>query len=248
MRVMSVKDTDAIREAAQRAQALSMAVREVEAAFHDPDSDQERTTLLRVVSRDGSTVVYSEVPVGETHALRSRTEDQPRALYDLAQETGVPESALLTFAHTLGALIGAGREISEDAVRRAALLSVASMVWEDELGPLLTSAEAARLIGGVTRQRVSELLGAHRLIGLRDQNGRLHFPAFQFQDGKPLPALVDAFWRVAEHVGDWTAASWCVSSDQDALDGESPAQWVKSGRDPERLARVTRQDAARFAA
>ena len=139
-------------------------------------------------------------------------------------------------------------QISDDAVRRAALLSVASMVWEDELGPLLTSAQVSELIGGVSRQRVSELLGQHRLIGLRDRSGRLHFPAFQFSDGQPVPALVDAFWAIAEHASDWTAAGWCVSADPDALEGESPAQWAKAGRDAERLARVARQDAARLAA
>ena len=106
---------------------------------------------------------------------------------------------------------------------------------------------SSELIGGVSRQRVSELLGQHRLIGLRDRSGRLHFPAFQFSDGQPVPALVDAFWAIAAQVSDWTAACWCVSADPGALEGESPVQWAKAGRDVERLARVARQDAARLA-
>jgi hypothetical protein len=120
-------------------------------------------------------------------------------------------------------------------------------VWEDELGPLLTSADVRTLLGDVSRQRVDELLRAHRLIGLRDRAGRRRFPAFQFVDGRPLQPLVDAFRVIArEAADDWTAASWCVAPDE-ALDGRSPAQWTREGRDPARLARVAEQDAARLA-
>lgn len=81
---------------------------------------------------------------------------------------------------------------------------------------------------------------------MRDSAGRRRFPAFQFQDGRPLEPLVAAFWTVAEGAeGDWTAASWCVSPDE-ALGGRSPARWARDGGDRDRLTRVARQDAARL--
>jgi hypothetical protein len=133
------------------------------------------------------------------------------------------------------------------AARRAALLAAAEQAWENELGPLLSSAQVRELLGDVSRQRVDELLRAHRLIGLRDSAGRRQFPAFQFNDGRPLEPLVSACWTVADAaVSDWTAASWCVAADE-ALAGRSPVQWARDGGDPELLARIARQDAVRLA-
>jgi hypothetical protein len=103
-------------------------------------------------------------------------------------------------------------------------------------------------LGGISRQRVSELARKHRLITLRDRDGRLRFPAFQFVDGRPLDALASAFWTVAAKVeSEWTAAAWCVAPDE-ALEGHSPAGWARAGRDPERLQTVAHHDAARLAA
>ena len=127
------------------------------------------------------------------------------------------------------------------------MLAAAGEVWENELGPLLSSAQVRTLLGDVSRQRVDELLRARRLIGLRDQGGRRRFPAVQFADGRPQEQLVDAFWTLADGAASpWTAASWLVAED-DALDGRSPAEWVRERRDPERLALVARRDAARLA-
>jgi hypothetical protein len=127
------------------------------------------------------------------------------------------------------------------------VLAVAEEVWEGELGPLLSSAQVRELLGGVSRQRVDELLRSHRLIGVSDSGGRRRFPAFQFAGGRPLAPLIDAFWMLADGaVEGWTAASWSVAAD-DALDGITPAQWAREGRDPERLRRVAAQDAARLA-
>jgi hypothetical protein len=123
----------------------------------------------------------------------------------------------------------------------------ARQAWESALGPLLSSAQVRELLGDVSRQRVDELLRARRLIGLRDRAGRRRFPGFQFSDGRPLEPLIAAFWTVADGaVDEWTAASWCATPD-DALDGDSPAAWALAGQDPERLAHVARQDAARLA-
>jgi hypothetical protein len=167
-------------------------------------------------------------------------------VHDLATEAGVPEDAVVEFARAVGALLQ-GRPLSARAARRAATLAASSQIWEAELGPLLSSAQVGELLGGVSRQRVNELLRAKRLIGLHDRAGRLRFPAFKFRDGRPLEPLVRSFWTLRDaSLGEWSAASWCVSPD-DALDGRSPVQWAHEDMDAERLAQVARQDAARLA-
>jgi len=164
---------------------------------------------------------------------------------ELARRSNVSEDALIAFARAVGELLGK-RSLSVEAARRAGLLAASAQVWENELGPLLSSAQVRELLGDVSRQRVDELLRTRRLIGLRDGSGRRLFPVFQFQDGRPHHALIDAYWTVAATASEWSAASWCVSDDE-ALEGLSPARWVREGRDPERLAAVARQDAARLA-
>jgi hypothetical protein len=183
----------------------------------------------------------------EALAISQAEGSRGTTLRDLATESGIPEEALVEFAHTAGSLLQ-GRPLSAQAVRRAATLVVAGQVWQSELGPLLSSAQVSDLLGGVSRQRVNELLRAKRLIGLHDRSGRLRFPAFKFRDGRPLGPIVNAYWTLLDEgsLDEWSAASWCVSRD-DALRGRSPAQWAHEGLDSSRLAEVARQDAGRLA-
>jgi hypothetical protein len=187
---------------------------------------------------------------GDVERARAALESSGAAnpfLAGIAARTCVSEAALLAFAQAAGELLGE-TPLSVEAARRAGLIAAAGHAWENELGPLLSSGQVRELLGDVSRQRVGELLRNRRLIGLRDQDGRRRFPAFQFHDGRPVEALVGAYWTLARdgHVDDWTAASWLVSSDE-ALDGASPVRWAREGRDPEQLARVARRDAARLA-
>lgn len=135
--------------------------------------------------------------------------------------------------------------LGEAEARRAAMIAAAEPTWENVLGPLLKSAQVRELLGGISRQRVDELVRSKRLIGLRRGSGRRRYPVFQFDGGRPVEAIVQAFRTVSEGLDDWSAASWCVHPDP-ALDGMSPVQWAKAGKDPERLAGVARHDADRF--
>jgi hypothetical protein len=161
----------------------------------------------------------------------------------LAEQFNVSEAAVRAFAQTAGELLD-GEELSPADARRAAMLAAAGVVWERALGPLLSAGQVRELLG-VSRQRVDELLRGKRLIGLRERSGRRRYPLFQFDDGRPVEALAKAFYTVTSGLDEWSAASWCTQSDP-ALDGLSPAQWAKSGKDPERLAQIARQDARRF--
>jgi hypothetical protein len=125
-------------------------------------------------------------------------------------------------------------------------MAVSEDVWEKELGALLSSAQVRELLGGVTRQRVDEMLRSKRLIGLLDSSGRRRYPAFQFRDGRPLTAVVDAFWVMTGAVGEWSAAAWCTSPDP-ALDHRTPARFAAADGDRARLMLLAQRDAARLA-
>jgi hypothetical protein len=168
------------------------------------------------------------------------------AVRDAAERYNISDEALIAFLENAGELLN-GQELSVADARRAGMLAAAGAAWENELGPLLTSAQVRELLGHVSRQRVDELLRSRRLIGMSDRSGRRRFPLFQFRDGRPAETLVAAYWTVADGGADeWTAASWCVAPDP-ALEGSSPVQWSQADRDAELLLRVARQDAARFA-
>jgi hypothetical protein len=172
--------------------------------------------------------------------------DEIRRMLDLVNRFEISEEAVLAFLQTIQDLLG-GKPLAVQDARRAGMIAAAGTAWENELGPLLTSTDVRELLGQVSRQRVDELLRSHRLIGLQDSSRRRQFPLFQFTDARPLESLVMAYWTVAEAAAsDWTAASWCIAPDE-ALDGLSPVEWAKAGRDKGHLLAVARQDAARLA-
>jgi hypothetical protein len=210
---------------------------------------KERDDAAKVLDEARASLGEVEAKLSEARHLLVSTASGTGKTYafaELAAQLNIPAAAVETFAETVTELLGE-REPDLAMVRRAALIAASGQVWENELGPLLSSAQVRELWGDISRQRVSELLKDRRLIGLQDSSGRLRFPGFQFKDGRPLEPLVHAYWTVADAaLSDWTAASWCVAPD-DALDGESPAGWALAGGDADRLAAVARQDAARLA-
>ena len=172
--------------------------------------------------------------------------EETRRMRDVIANFEVSEDAVIAFLQTISELLGDKPLAVKDA-RRAGMIAAAGTTWRNELGPMLTSADVRTLLGDVSRQRVDELLRARRLIGPQDSGGRRQFPLFQFEGGQPMDALVSAFWTVAEGaLSEWTAASWCVAPDE-ALEGMSPVEWARVGKNPEHLLAVARHDSARLA-
>jgi hypothetical protein len=157
------------------------------------------------------------------------------------------EEASAVFAETLSEVLG-NRPLAVKDARRAALTAAAGAVWEDAVGPLLSS-EQVRELANVSRQRVAQLASDGQLIVLEEQSGTRRYPAWQFGPrGRPLAPLVAAHRTLVEegHMSGWSAASWCTHPHGE-LDGRSPRDWATAGEDPERLALVARRDAARSA-
>ncbi len=188
----------------------------------------------------------SDVEGARASVLEVPSDDHVPSVTEILDRYHVPEAALMAFVQTVSEILGE-RPISVESARRAAVLAVAGQAWENDLGPLLASSQVRELLGNVSRQRVDELLRAHRLIGLLDSSGRRRFPLFQFGERGPLESLIAAFWIVASGaVSEWSAASWCTAPD-DALGGLTPVLWAREDRDAGRLMSVARQDAARLA-
>lgn len=203
-----------------------MDVKEAEALATEA-AEKVRSAVLKAAQEAAAKVETEQMPEAISVAVAAFADQLRTLLKD------PPAELTLSAAATAG--------------RRAALVAASEYVWPEHLGPLFPTTMVRDLLGGVTRQRVNELWSAHRLIGLADHSGRRQFPAFQFRAGRTLELLIAAFWIVHDAgVGEWTAASWCVSPDP-ALDNDSPAVWIREGRSAERLLRVAHQDAARLA-
>lgn len=132
--------------------------------------------------------------------------------------------------------------------RRGALLATAMLQWEEHVGPLLDWRKVASLMGTVsTRQGVSDLAKRGRLLALRTRGGQVLYPMFQFRGAKPfpeLPVLLDLFGEAG--LDGWTVASWFVTS-QALLDDQSPARWLKAGKDPALVIEAAERVAGRLA-
>jgi hypothetical protein len=142
--------------------------------------------------------------------------------------------AAKTFEQTLGELgiTGKEQEVDPSALgRRAALLATSDLVWHKHVGPLYSSKQVREVMGRGTRQSVSELAKRGRLLALPEEDGRLAFPAFQFdRTGKRLPAL-ERILEILEGAVEtpYTVASWFVTPEP-RLNGKTPAAWLRAGR------------------
>jgi hypothetical protein len=214
-----------------------------------PKTQRGATRTIDLLLADTGATLELE-SVAAVHEALERLDEARDALVHADQELRIRalhEDASVAFAETLSEVLGT-RPLSVEDARRAALAAAASTVWEDAVGPLLTSEQAQALLN-ISRQRLSQLVGQRRLILLEEQSGARRYPAWQFGPrGRPLATLIAAHRTLVEdgHMSGWSAASWCVHEHPE-LDRRSPRDWAAGGEDPNRLALVARRDADRAA-
>jgi len=111
-----------------------------------------------MVVKDGSDVVKA---LGRAEsALREATVDLERTrasvldlvtqkpgitVAELASQFHLSEDAVVAFVQTVGELLGEERSLTVAAAQRGALLAAAGQAWENELGPLLGTADVRQL-------------------------------------------------------------------------------------------------------
>lgn len=122
---------------------------------------------------------------------------------------------------------------------RGAVASAAEQVSADAIGPFLDTAGVMAMLGGVTKQAVSERVRGRRLLALRmGPDGRSYrFPLWQF-DGATLavlPGVLEAVGYRPEVVwhGGLVAAWLCADDEQ--LGGLRPRDLLAAGQDEEVL-------------
>lgn len=124
----------------------------------------------------------------------------------------------------------------EAAGRRAAMVTSAGQAWSDDAGPFTDTAGARVVLGGVSKQAVSQRLRDGRLLGLQlasdgTARDRIVYPLWQFRSGvlRSLPAvLAAAGFDPDRPVSGWTIAAWLTTADRE-LDGCTPVELLEAG-------------------
>jgi len=101
---------------------------------------------------------------------------------------------------------------------------IANRAFSDQVGPALTQADVARLLGR-SEQAVSKdgrLLRAHRF------DGRPVYPVFQFNGRRQRPGLATVVRALARSVQPTTAASW-LTAPNPQLAGRRPVDALDDG-------------------
>jgi hypothetical protein len=128
--------------------------------------------------------------------------------------------------------------------RRAALLAASEALWSKVLAPLFDVEQAQSVLKVGSRQAVSDLAKRERILAVDGSGGRKLYPGFQFgPNGRPYPEVAQVIRIFAGVVETpYTIASWFVSP-QDLLNEETPAAWMRAGREPELLLEAARRSA-----
>lgn len=154
----------------------------------------------------------------------------------MTSNTTFANRAGLEFVRSLDELgVTDAGESAEAVGRRAALAVATETIWEDRIGPLLTSSEARALLGEVSRQALSKRVSRRSVIRLTDERGSSRYPAWQFDliGQRVYPAVPDVIRRFdAAGLDEWAVASF-FGTPQPELADRRPADVVAAGLTPE---------------
>lgn len=102
---------------------------------------------------------------------------------------------------------------------------IENRAWADQVGPCLTRAGAARLLGK-SEQAVAQ---DHRLLAFRNGDGRVVYPLVQFDGPRPVEGL-DRVVAVLAGAGDGdlTVLAW-LTAPKPSFDGRSALDALRDG-------------------
>lgn len=112
--------------------------------------------------------------------------------------------------------------------------------WRRQVGPALSQADVARLLGKSVQQVQEDL----DLLMLRQPgNATPVYPVFQFDGDRPLPGLAEVIRILSPALGPEGIAAWCTAV-RTELDGRTPAQVLRQSGEAERVNALARQVAS----
>ncbi|NMR28661.1 hypothetical protein [Crystallibacter degradans] len=119
----------------------------------------------------------------------------------------------------------------------------------DRVGPFYDTAGLERWLG-ISRQALRKRVQSHKLLACKTEDNVLLYPVWQFRDdGTLIPGLHEVLEILADGMeAPWSWGLWLTARVDDELGGMSAADWLASGRDPERVKDLAREDAAGWAA
>ena len=146
-----------------------------------------------------------------------------------------------------------GKLEADEAVRlghRAAEQVLAAARWSQVVGDRLDTTQTTRLLG-VTRQALGKRQKAGSLLGLPGE-GTTWYPTWQFDVEAAaihptVRDLIGAFRDRLDDVDPLVVAAWATTPQDEDLAGDTPAQWLQAGRNPDQLRRAAERTAARLA-
>lgn len=144
---------------------------------------------------------------------------------------GAPDGQVLSETERTFLAEHGGRAASEAARRSGAdiyaeRLARSMAAARDELGSLLTSAEAAGLLG-VDRSVVSRRISGRRMFATEAQ-GRRRIPDWQIVGGRLLPHLAEVIAAIPADADPADVAA-LMRTEQDELSGRTPAAHLLAG-------------------
>ena len=136
-----------------------------------------------------------------------------------------------------------GRSVTELGLEKlarriTAVVPVPSPVNE-LIGPFYRTDQMVRLLD-ISRQAVHDRTRKGGLLAAQTLEGTWVYPTFQF-DGRHLVNGLKAVLREFDltETDRWAIAAWWVSPDT-ALTGQSPLEWIRAGRDLDRVRSLAR--------
>jgi hypothetical protein len=100
--------------------------------------------------------------------------------------------------------------------------------WRSQLGPCLSQAAAAELLG-ITAQAVAKRAAGGDLLRLVHSDGRPVYPMFQFVGRSALAGLGPVLRALGEVDDPLTIAAW-LTSPKRLLEGRTPIEALRSGQ------------------
>jgi hypothetical protein len=102
--------------------------------------------------------------------------------------------------------------------------------WDSSIGPFYGSGQIAQLLGNISRQAVADRRERRRLLGVKNPDGVVLYPAFQLDEHnrvlKGLPEVLQCFRGVGSD--DWAIARWLLTPLR-PLRGSSVIDWLRNG-------------------
>lgn len=139
------------------------------------------------------------------------------------------------------------RALGDPAEMAERMLSVVPVQhpWDAQIGPFYDPPGVVGMLG-VSKQAVADRAQRGTLLRVTTQQGRHLYPAFQFAGRRLRPAVSEELGRFRNtHVDGCAVASW-FTTPAAALDGVTPARWLRDGADPAPVVALARDVAARW--